>query len=100
MEKIADSMCIFNVITQHANAAPDKVRLRFPPAIVNFLNFMVDLHNEAEVALTDNLQSSMVNLGSQKLNGKIQDNIDLTILNNDSFYTENCVACHHRFLCL
>ena len=87
MENIANSMCRLDVIMQRANAAPNKVRLRLPAAIVNFLNFMLDVHNEAGFALTDNLHSSRVKLGIQKGNGKILDNTDLTILNSDSFDT-------------
>ena len=98
MEKITASMCRFDLIMNRSNAAPDKSRLRYPSVIVTFMKFMKLVHNEAEVAITENLHSSRVKLGNQKGNGKLQDNVDLTTLNNDSFDTENCVVCRHRFV--
>ena len=98
MDKTADCMCRFDVIMDRTNAAKDQVRLRYPAAITNFLNFMKLVHNEAEVAINENLHSRRVKLGNQKGNNMLQDNVDLSKLDNDSFDTENCVVCHHKFV--
>ena len=98
MEKLADSVCRFNTILQRSNFAHDKLRFRYPKPITNFMSFMIEVHKEAEVALNENIQSTRVKLGTQKGCGRIQDNVDLTILHNDSFDVDNCAYCKHRFV--
>ena len=58
---------------------------------------MLDVHAESEVMLNESIQSTRVKLGSQKGQGKLQDNVDLTILTNKSFDLNNCAYCEHRF---
>lgn len=36
-------------------------------------------------------------LGTQKGQDKVQNNVDLTILNNNSFDVKNCAYCKHKF---
>ena len=98
MEKIAHSMCTLYLILDRTCEAPDQVRCRYPAAIANFVNFMKLVHTEADVAINENLHSSRVKLGNQKGYMMIQDSIDLSSLDNNSFDTENCVFYCHIFL--
>lgn len=75
MVKIADSMCRFDVIMDRTIAATDKLRLWYPAAIINIMKFMKLVHNEAEVAINENLYSRRVNLGNQKGNMMLQDKL-------------------------
>ena len=87
MKKLAYSMCTLDLILDRTCKAPDQVRCRYPAGIANFMNFMKLVHNEADIAINENLHSSRVNLGNQKGHMMIQDSIDLSSLDNNSFDT-------------
>ena len=97
-KKLAVSLCRFDTIMDRANNAVDKLRLRSPPSITKFLAYMIDVHQEAEIMLNESLHSSRVKLGGQNNSCRIQDNVDLTELTNNSFDVENCGYCRHRFV--
>ena len=98
MTKIAESICRLDVILKKTDLASDKLRLRLPPAIVNFLSYMNEVDREAEVFLNENIQSTRVKLGTQKGTSRIQDNMDLTKLKSDSFDVNNCPYCKHKYV--
>ena len=97
-KKLAESICRFDKILERATHAEDKLRLRSPHPISTFLGYMIDVHQEAENCLDEKKYSSKVKLGGQKGSVKLQDNVDLTILKNDSFDVENCGYCRHCFV--
>ena len=59
---------------------------------------MIAVYKEAEVAKFELLTSTRTKLGEQKGTKKLQDNFDITTLDNNSFDLDNCAYCKHRFV--
>ena len=98
MPKLAQCICDFDVILHRADRSIDRINDVNPPAIVEFQRFMIAVYKEAEVAKFEQLTSSRTKLGEQKGSKKLQDNFDMTELDNNSFDVDNCAYCKHRFV--
>ena len=44
------------------------------------------------------MHSTRVKIGKQKGQNRLQDNLDMTVITNDSFDVNNCDYCRHRFV--
>ena len=53
MENLSDLICHFYTILQRTNTAIDKLRLRYPPPITNFMSYTIEVHKETEVAINE-----------------------------------------------
>ena len=51
-----------------------------------------------EIALNETIHSTRVKIGKKKDNARIQDNLGMTTLTNDSFDLDRCAYCKHRFV--
>jgi len=98
MEQLAESICEFDVILQKTIKATDAPAEKYPPEITIFQKFMISVYKEAEIAVDEMLHSTRAKIGTQKGQGRIHDNLDMTSLKNDSFDVDNCAYCQHRFV--
>ena len=98
MKQLAECICEFDVILQKTLQANDAPAEKFPHEITVFQAFMISVYKEAEIALHETLQSSRTNIGTQKGQGRLQDNMDITGYDNNTFDLNNCAYCKHRFV--
>ena len=98
MEQLAESICDLDVILKNAMNSFDSFVEKPEPVINAFLQFMSEITKEAEIMIDENMHSSRVKIGKQKGQDRIQDNLDMTTITNDSFDVSNCAYCKHRFV--
>ena len=98
MEQLADSICEFDTILKKAMFSFDAPDTKPAREITLYQTFMIAVYKEAEIMGDEMLHSTRTKVGSQKGQSRIQDNLDMTTIDNDSFDFSNCAYCQHRFV--
>ena len=98
MDQLAESICDFDRILNDATNCFDSYDSKPEPVILVFQQFMDAIIKEAEIMQDENMHSSRAKVGRQKGQNRIQDNLDMTTITNESFDVSNCAYCKHRFV--
>ena len=59
---------------------------------------MIEIKKESELLANENIRSSKGKIGSQKGSSRLQDNIDMKSLKDNSFDMNCCAACKHKYI--
>ena len=97
-KKLAEAICTFDKILTTSQKVDDKLIVKYPPAISHFISYMIEIFKEAEIVDNENIQSTKGKLVSQKGQSCLQDNVDMTSLNDRSFDVNSCAYCKHKFI--
>lgn len=98
MEQLAECMWKFDEILNRTLGVFDAPGEKYPSEIAIFKYFIITIYKEAEISVDEMLNSTQVKIDTQKVQGCIQDNLDMTTLTNASFDVDNCAYCTHRFV--
>ena len=98
MEQLAESICEFDMILQETAKCNDAFQSKPELVISVFKKFIIDVTREAEIMNDENMHSTRIKIGKQKGQNRLQDNLDMTVITNDSFDINNCAYCKHRFV--
>lgn len=97
-KKFAEAICNFDTILERSQNVSDTMIVKYPPAITHFINYMNEIKTEAEILANENIRSTKGRIGSQKGSTRIQDNVDMKSLQDNSFDMNCCAACKHKYI--
>jgi len=98
MEQLAETICDFDKILGQATNCFDSFNSKPEHVIQVFQQFMDAITKEAEIMKDELMHSSRAKIGKQKGQNRVQDNLDMTTITNESFDVSNCAYCKHRFI--